>query len=154
MSLILPQSFWMRRLWVILSIVALDSLTKHWVLQNMLYGESRPITSFFYLTYVRNTGSAFGLFQDSNMALLALAFIILGVLAYSAKSLVEQTGRWGYWALPLIVGGAIGNILDRLQYGYVVDFFDFRIWPVFNIADSAISVGTVLLALGMLRAKR
>jgi len=147
----LRQSFWMRRLWIILAITWTDLFSKQWVIQNMTYGETRPITSFFHLTHVRNTGSAFGLFQDSNLFLLIFSFVILAFLAFSTRSLVAQTGRWGEWALPLVVGGAIGNIIDRIQYGYVVDFLDFRVWPVFNVADSAITVGTVLLAVGLLR---
>jgi len=135
-------------------IIAFDWLTKRWVLHALALGESRPVTSFFSLTHVHNTGSAFGLFQGNNQALLILALLILGFLIYSARGLYEEAGRWGEIGVGLVLGGAVGNVLDRFQFGHVVDFLDFRIWPVFNIADSAISVGAACLALGLFLNRR
>jgi signal peptidase II len=137
-------------LWRILAlsvlVIGLDWWTKRWVLKTMALGESRKITPFFYFTHVHNTGSAFGLFQGNNHALFLLAIIILGFLFYSARGFYEEGGRCGEIGVALILGGALGNLIDRMQFGHVVDFFDFRIWPVFNVADSAITVGALTLA--------
>jgi signal peptidase II len=133
------------------AVVLLDRLTKAWVLEHMAIGESRRVLSFFYLTHVHNTGTAFGLLQGNNRFLLIVAFLILGGLLYSARGLCERGGLWGFWGVSLVLGGAIGNMIDRYRFGKVVDFLDFRVWPVFNFADSAISVGAVLLLVGLLR---
>jgi signal peptidase II len=130
-------------------VVLIDHFTKFWFLHHFQLGESRPVTSFFCLTLVQNTGTAFGLFQDSNRALLIVSYLILGVVLYGARGLYERGGAWSYLGVALIVGGAIGNIVDRHLYGHVIDFLDFHVWPVFNIADSAITVGTVLTAIGL-----
>lgn len=134
---------------IALVVVGLDLWTKHWVLRSMGLGESRRITPFFYLTHVHNTGSAFGLFQGNNHALFLVALVILGVLFYSARGLYEQGGLWGEIGIALIIGGAMGNLIDRFHYGYVVDFLDCRVWPVFNVADSAITIGAISLVLGL-----
>jgi signal peptidase II len=139
------------RIMILSAIVVLaDLVTKQWVLRSLRYGESRELFPFFYLTHVHNTGSAFGLFQGNNHALFILALIILGFLFYSARGLYEQGGRWGGIGVGLILGGAIGNIIDRVRFGHVIDFLDFRVWPVFNVADSAITVGAISLALGLM----
>lgn len=135
-------------------IVLLDRWSKWWVMRHFRLGDSRPATSWFYLTCVQNTGTAFGLFQGNNKALLILAFVILGSLLYGARGLCERGGCWAFWGVALVLGGAIGNIIDRFLYGQVIDFLDFRIWPVFNVADSAISVGAVSLMWGLWRRKR
>ena len=110
---------------------------------------SWPVTSWFYLTFVQNTGTAFGLFQGNNKALLILAFLILCALLYGARGLSERGGFWGALGVALVLGGAVGNLMDRIHYGQVIDFLDFRVWPVFNIADSAITVGTVSIMIGL-----
>jgi len=130
-------------------VILLDWWTKRWVLKSMMVGESRKVTAYFYLTHVHNTGSAFGLFQGNNHALFILALIILGFLFYSARGLSEEGGRCGEIGVALVLGGALGNLIDRIQFGHVVDFLDFRIWPVFNVADSAITVGALTLAWGL-----
>jgi signal peptidase II len=135
-------------------VVVLDRVSKAWVRHHFQLGESRAVTSWFYLTFVHNTGTAFGLFQGNNKALLILAFIILAVLLYGARGLSERGGFWGALGVALVLGGAIGNVMDRIHYGQVVDFFDFRIWQVFNVADSAITVGTISLIVGLLWKER
>lgn len=129
----------------------LDWLTKKWVLKSFALGESRRVFSWFYLTYVQNTGTAFGLFQGNNKALLLTACLILGALIYSARDLTEEGGLLNALGVALVMGGAIGNIYDRYHYGQVIDFLDFRVWPVFNLADSAITVGTFCLIIGIWR---
>ncbi len=131
------------------AVLLLDRLSKMWVVRHFVLEESRPITSWFYLTYVQNTGSAFGFFQGNNKALLILALLILVALLYGARGLSERGGFWGALGVALVLGGALGNIYDRIQYGRVIDFLDFRLWPVFNIADSAITVGTACIVIGL-----
>src|SRR6266404_8678945 len=132
------------------AVLLLDRLSKAWVRHNFLLGESRRITSWFYVTFVENTGTAFGFFQGNNKALAIFAFIILVAILYGARGLSERGGFWGALGVALVLGGAVGNIMDRIHFGRVIDFLDFRVWPVFNIADSAISVGTVSIMLGLL----
>jgi len=150
-------SFQLIRLGTILSLAGVvtlvDQVSKWWVLRHFTLGETLPVTSFFSLTLVYNTGSAFGMFQGNNKALLILAFVILGILIYSARGLCERGGRWGALGVAFVLGGAVGNIIDRIRYGQVVDFFDFHFWPVFNVADSAISVGAALLMIGLWKDK-
>src|SRR4029077_7304459 len=122
-------------------LVLIDPFTKLWFLRHFQLGESRRITSFFYLTLVQNTGTAFGLFQDDNRMLLIISYVILLLVLYGARGFFERGGMWAFWGIALVMGGAIGNIVDRHLYGHVIDFLDFRVWPVFNIADSAITVG-------------
>src|SRR6202142_20551 len=126
-------------------VVLLDRFSKAWIRHHFQLGESRPITSWFYLTYVQNTGTALGFFQGNNKALLILAFLILGALLYGARGLSERGGFWGALGVALVLGGALGNVVDRIHFGRVIDFLDFRVWPVFNVADSAISVGTLFI---------
>jgi signal peptidase II len=133
-----------------LAVIAADRFSKAWFLKHFQWGESRPVTPFLHWTLVSNTGSAFGMFQNNNQALLVLAYVILGILLYSARGLCERGGGWAVAGVALILGGAIGNIVDRHLFGFVVDFIDLRVWPVFNVADSAITVGAALTALGMM----
>lgn len=131
----------------------LDRLSKAWIMDHFRLGESRRIASYFYLTFVKNTGTAFGIFQGNNKALLILAVLILGSLLYGARGLSERGGFWGALGVALVLGGAVGNMVDRVHYGHVIDFLDFRVWPVFNIADSAITVGAFSLVIGLLKNK-
>jgi len=133
------------------AVLLVDRFTKAWVRHHFQLGESKRIAAWFYLTYVQNTGTAFGLFQGNNKALLILAFVILGALLYGARGLTERGGFWGALGVALVLGGAVGNVMDRMHFGQVIDFLDFRVWPVFNIADSAISIGTLSIMIGLLR---
>jgi len=131
-------------------VVLLDRFSKAWIRHHFQLGESRPVTAWFYLTFVQNTGTAFGLFQGNNKALLILALLILAALLYGARGLSERGGFWGALGVALVLGGAVGNVMDRIHYGQVIDFLDFRLWPIFNIADSAITVGTISIMVGLL----
>jgi len=135
-------------------VVLIDHFSKHWFLKHFQLGESRRVTSFLYLTLVQNTGTAFGLFQNDNKTLLMLSYGILALVIYGARGFFERGGRWAFWGISFIIGGAIGNIVDRHLYGHVIDFLDFRVWPVFNVADSAITVGAVCTAVGLLMHKQ
>jgi signal peptidase II len=131
-------------------VVTLDIVTKNWFLRHYQLGESRSVTSFLFFTLVHNTGTAFGLFQNNNRLLLLTSYAVLAMFVYSARGLSERGGGWGFLGVALVIGGAIGNIVDRHRYGQVIDFIDFRVWPVFNLADSAITVGAILIAIGLL----
>jgi len=101
------------------------------------------------LTYVTNTGAAFGLLPDHGLFFIAIAaIVVIAILVYHRhlpdKALVKAS-------LGLQLGGALGNLTDRLRYGYVIDFIDFKVWPVFNLADSAIVIGVAVLAYYLLR---
>ena len=107
------------------------------------------ITPFFQLRYVENTGAAFGMMQGGNLVLI---FIMLAIIAYILKSWKELCahGAAVRWGCVFILAGAIGNLYDRIMLGYVVDFLDFLVWPVFNVADSFITVGGCLFAWSLL----
>ncbi len=133
-----------------LAALALDQYTKHVVVGGLGAGESRiAIPHVLYWTYVQNHAGAFGLFGTQPWLLVGMAVVVLAVFWFTfrepAAHSVLVRGAFGG-----IVGGAIGNILDRFHYGYVVDFIDLRWWPVFNVADSCITVGVALLLLASL----
>jgi len=147
---------------VSLAVLLLDQWTKGIITRAFDVHQSRTVVGgLFDLTYVRNSGAAFGLFASVDSSIKAimlnsvavLVFIVVSVYALrsSHKSVRLQVG------FSLILGGAIGNLLDRVRFGYVVDFLDFSIsghhWPAFNVADSAICIGVGLLFLDMLRSE-
>ena len=138
-----------------LAIIVFDQFTKVIVDRRMELHESRPIVEgLLSLTYVRNRGGAFGMFSDADMPYQAVVFSLVSlaafgaIVAYSFK--MPAAHRLPQWGLALIMGGAIGNLIDRARLGYVIDFVDAywgrHHWPAFNVADSAITVGVSLLA--------
>ncbi|MBI2885180.1 MAG: signal peptidase II [Candidatus Omnitrophica bacterium] len=137
------------------AIGIVDQLTKAAVRAAFQPSESRPIIEgVFHFTYVQNTGSAFGLFRGAVPWLIAVSvlvgwWVVVELRRPSARSLTLTTLAWA-----LVLGGAAGNLLDRVRWGYVVDFVDLRVWPVFNVADSAITVGVGLLLWRAFREKR
>jgi signal peptidase II len=136
--------------------VALDQYTKHLVTGNFLPGESRfVIPHFLKWTYEQNQHGAFGLFGSSPVLLILMAFIVLLIFWYSFRDQARHSLLVRV-AFGMILGGAIGNIVDRVHYRYVVDFIDFyRIWPnIFNVADACITIGVILLILASLARRR
>ncbi|GBL39189.1 MAG: signal peptidase II [Nitrospiraceae bacterium] len=136
------------------TIIVIDQVTKLSIMQSMRLHESIPIIQdFFSLTYIRNPGAAFGLLASSSNAFRMVFFgvtslIALGLLGTILFRLSEKD--WvGQLSIAGVLGGAIGNLIDRLRYGEVIDFLDVHVnsyhWPAFNVADSAISVGVVFL---------
>ena len=138
-------------------IVLLDQLSKITLSRMMVFGQSDTITSFFNLVMVYNRGAAFSFLADqpgwqryffAGVSLLASLLIIWMLKRHSGQRLF-------CWAMTLILGGALGNLIDRIAYGYVIDFLDFHVggfhWPAFNVADSAITLGAVLFILDELR---
>jgi signal peptidase II len=141
--------------WFALSaaIIVADQLTKWVVLANFVHGERREINGFLNLVLVYNKGAAFSMFADADgwqtPLLIAFALAAAGIVSYL---IVRNPGkRLLCLGLALILGGALGNVIDRLRFGQVVDFLDFHAmgwhWPAFNVADSGITVGAALLIL-------
>jgi signal peptidase II len=141
-------------LWLVALVVFLaDRWSKAAVTAGFLPGESRiVIPHLLWFTRVQNTHGAFGLFGSSPVLLIGLALIVLALFAYAFRDAVRSSALVRV-AFGMIVGGAIGNIVDRLQHQSVLDFIDFKtIWPnVFNVADSAITIGVGLLIIASLR---
>jgi len=142
---------------IVAAVIVLDQFTKYVVLQRFSLHESVPvIPGFFNLTYVRNPGAAFGILAGAHGAWRTVFFITVSLVALAVIiTLVRKThDRLPLVAFALIGGGAVGNLIDRVRSGEVVDFIEWYYrsyhWPAFNIADSAISVGVALLAVDML----
>lgn len=132
-------------------VLAVDQITKAWVLASFHLHESRPVTSFFNLVLVMNPGASFSFLAGAGgwqqwffiaLALAVSVWLIVLIRRHARERLMPA-------ALSLVLGGALGNVMDRLRFGAVVDFLDFHLagwhWPAFNVADSAISVGVILL---------
>jgi signal peptidase II len=139
-----------------LAIVVLDQVTKVYVMETMRLHESIPvITNLFSITYIRNPGAAFGFLSTSSSSFRFVFFGLTSVFAVGLLGMImvrmPKDDWMGRLSVAGILGGAIGNLLDRLRYGEVIDFLDFYIngyhWPAFNVADSAITVGVVFLIL-------
>lgn len=133
--------------WItLLGIFLVDQASKILIMSALFLNQSIPvITNVFHITYIRNPGAAFGLMAYKTtffivVSLLVVLGIILFYRKYGGKGAMPA-------ALGLIAGGALGNLVDRVRFGEVIDFLDFRVWPVFNLADSAIVVGAGLLVI-------
>jgi signal peptidase II len=147
----------------ILLIIIGDQWTKLMVLNRFEYGESLVmIRDFFSLTYVRNTGAAFGFMASANPSFRVPFFLIVPIIAMVVLGFLYRDlppkAKWRATALGLVSGGAIGNLIDRVRLGYVVDFLDFHwknvyYFPAFNVADSAICVGVAILLLSTMTKK-
>ena len=146
---------------VALAVIILDQLTKLWAVSALVYATPVPVLPGFNLTLMHNPGAAFSFLGDAGgwqrWFFLVLALGVSGWLALWLRKLGEGE-RWMGLALALLIGGALGNAIDRVYLGYVIDFIDWYCcgyhWPAFNIADSAISVGAVLLFVLMWRADK
>jgi signal peptidase II len=130
---------------VALGLLILDQWTKWLVITRMVQGESVPlIDSVLYLTYVKNPGAAFGMLPYKTGFLIVFTIaVVLGILIFiwrlPQEKVLLKTG------LVFQMGGAVGNLIDRIRFGSIIDFFDFRVWPVFNFADIAICIGVGIL---------
>lgn len=138
-------------------IILFDQVTKIAAVSLMAYGESVYVTSFFNFVHVYNKGAAFSFLADhSGWQRYFFTIVGFGASAFIIYLLKKHAGqRLFSWALALILGGALGNVIDRLLYGHVIDFLDFHVagwhWPAFNVADSAICIGAVLFIYDELR---
>ncbi len=127
--------------------MAIDQFSKYLIMQSvMLNGDIVVIKNFFYITFVKNFGIAFGLFQNSTTFFVIMNSIISIAVIYFLKRSYKKN-RLVAVCLSMILGGALGNLIDRIRLGYVVDFLHFTIFPpVFNIADSAVVIGAFALS--------
>lgn len=134
-----------------LAVVILDQFSKYIVVENMALGESIPIIEeVFHLTYILNPGAAFGMFAHNRLFFIAIAVVVIGIIIWARREILASP--WEVKAgCGLFLGGAIGNLIDRARQGLVIDFFDFRVWPVFNIADIAICIGVGLIIWNLLK---
>lgn len=137
---------------LIVGLIGLDQLAKNLASANLQTITSIPlIPDYFELAYVENRGVAFGMMQGAKAFFIPITIIITLVIAYYLFYKLPKKGIMMHLSLSMILAGAIGNLFDRIRLGYVVDFFYFHIkdvfhWPVFNVADSVVVVGTILLA--------
>lgn len=122
-------------------VIILDRITKLLIMQNQWGIE--VIEGVFRIVMTTNTGAAFSMLEGHNSILLFISLIVVGVILYNYPKIPDK--RIPVTALALITGGAVGNIIDRIMLGYVIDFINFSFWPSFNVADSAISIGAALL---------
>lgn len=138
-------------------IMLVDQLTKITMSRMLAFGQSEAVTSYFNLVMVYNKGAAFSFLSDqpgwqryffTAISIVASLFIVWMLRRHPSQRLF-------CWSLALILGGALGNLIDRVAYGHVIDFLDFHVagwhWPAFNVADSAITVGAILFVLDELR---
>jgi len=117
-------------------------------------GESLPIIhNIFHLTYVQNTGAAFGLLRGARFFLIGISIaVFIAIIIYVWNR--RPDNPWIQLALGSILGGSLSNLLDRLLRGYVIDYFDFRVWPVFNVADAMINIGVAAIVIHLLFQKK
>jgi signal peptidase II len=139
---------------IALAVVLLDQASKVWAEQALAYGRPVEVFSWFNLTLVYNRGAAFSFLSDAGgwqRGFFILIGLVAVVILLGWLRRLSPRERWQGLGLALILGGAVGNLIDRARYGYVVDFIDWHYagwhWPTFNVADSAITAGVVLLLL-------
>ncbi|MCL4441706.1 MAG: signal peptidase II [Firmicutes bacterium] len=136
---------------VLVMTAFIDLYVKFIVMNKMVEGESIPIwPGVFHLTYIQNPGAAFGILAGKTWFFVGITALVLVGMAVSYRW-INQAGPLYHWALGLVAGGAVGNLVDRIRYTKVIDFLDFRVWPVFNLADTAICIGVALILLDAFR---
>jgi signal peptidase II len=135
-------------------IFFLDQLAKFFVLRGLsLHQSVNVIPGVLYLTLVHNRGAAFGILQGAvSLCIVVSAAAIFFIYLRLKKGAQGISGLYRF-SLSLVFAGALGNLVDRIRYGYVVDFIDLRVWPVFNVADCAITVGAILLGIAVLKTR-
>ncbi len=134
-----------QRRWLLITsliVLILDFVTKHFV---RVFEPNIQLLSFFSLSYTTNTGGAFGIFRGLPWLFIVAGVIVMGIIAYYYKRIPQNC--YYIISIGLILGGTLGNLLDRVLLGQVTDFIAFSFWPAFNIADSALSIGMVCLAI-------
>ncbi len=135
---------------IVLLVVLADQFSKTWIRTNLAFGQSIHDVGFFRILHVQNTGAAFGLFKDHAFTLTIVD--IVGIVVILALVFLLRS-RWSFYdsmlvraGMGLVMGGTIGNLIDRLRIGHVTDFLDFKVWPVFNVADASAVVGCIIIA--------
>lgn len=135
-------------------VIIVDQLTKYYIQTHLEPGMSIPvIPKIFHITYVLNPGAAFGILEHKTAFFVLIATLMVGAVLYFYPRIPREDIllRAG---ICLMTGGAVGNVIDRLKTSYVVDFFDFRIWPVFNVADIAIVTGVIVTIIDIIFFKK
>lgn len=134
------------------TIIIVDQLTKTWVRETLTVGQIyRPnlwISAYIRIIHWKNTGAAFGMFQNGNTIFMILSSLVSLIILYYFPQVPSQD-RIVRFSMAMLLGGAVGNLLDRIQYKYVTDFVSVLDFPVFNVADASISCGVAILFLGM-----
>lgn len=141
---------------VVFLILFLDQISKVVVSEKLFLHQSIPIVKgFFHVTLIHNRGAAFGILKNQVYIFIVISIVAI-ILIFSSLFNHQRHKKISCYtiALGLILSGAVGNLIDRVLFGYVIDFLDFRIWPVFNVADSAITIGAALLGWGILFSKK
>lgn len=132
-------------------MIVVDQVTKYYVVTHFALGESVPVLDgIFHWTFILNPGAAFGMLEGSRWLFVLIAVIVVAAMWFLRKE-IDALGLWARIGAALFAGGAIGNLIDRARQGLVIDFFDFRIWPVFNVADIAICTGVGLIIWSILQ---
>lgn len=140
---------------VIFLVIIIDQCTKYMVRINFEQGETLPIISdILHLTYVRNLGAAFSMFENIKVVTIIIPLFILLIAITALFFFYKRISRFSRISISLIIAGGMSNLIDRIILGYVTDMIDFRIFPVFNIADISVCVGCVLLIVGMFLPKK
>jgi len=136
---------------IILVTLLLDQFTKYLITSRMLLGESLPIfPPVFYITYILNPGAAFGMLANRTTFFIVLSLLVIVAVLVMYRYLPKEKTLMTL-AIGLVLGGALGNLIDRVRLGRVIDFLDFRVWPIFNLADSAIVIGALLIMIDIWR---
>ena len=135
-------------------IIFFDQLTKILVIKNFQLYESLSILPFFNLTFVVNYGFAFGFLNNPSLNQIIVILVIFSIIAYFLYLLIKTQDQFFRFSLILVISGAIGNFIDRILYGFVIDFIDIYLgsyhWPAFNLADSSITLGFILIMFNIL----
>lgn len=135
-------------------IIFVDQLTKILVIKNFQLYESLSILPFFNLTFVVNYGFAFGFLNNPSLNQIIVILVIFSIIAYFLYLLIKTQDQFFRFSLILVISGAIGNFIDRILYGFVIDFIDIYLgsyhWPAFNLADSSITLGFILIMFNIL----
>lgn len=133
---------------IVLTLIALDRATKLWAMRDLRFQGPIQVLPFFELSYVENTGAAFGMGHGANGFFIAVSAALIGVL-FRLMRRWPQNALWLQAGGTLVLTGAVANLYDRVAYRFVVDFLYLHHWPVFNVADSCITVGACMLAWGL-----
>lgn len=127
--------------------ILIDQLSKYWILKCLPLGKSFAlIKPLLYIHHIQNKGGAFGLFSGfGNFFIIIAALVLLLFIIYQKK--IFQLPKALQICLGFVFGGTAGNLIDRIRFGYVIDFIDFKVWPVFNLADTALTISIIYLAI-------
>ncbi|MFH0855706.1 MAG: signal peptidase II [Candidatus Omnitrophota bacterium] len=137
---------------IVFSILALDQISKFFVSAKIQLNDTLPvIKGVFGLSLIHNRGAAFGIFKNQVYLFIVTSLAAVVLIYFGLKD--NRHNKYYVVSLSLILAGALGNLIDRVRFGYVIDFLNFYIWPVFNVADSAVTVGAVLLGWTILKQK-